>query len=201
MYKSTKDIISERISRGGRGRFWLIRDCEDVADYESVRKAFQRLAKEGKLVRVEKGIYWFPKIDTELGLGVLLPGTEEVAMAIARRDNIRVAPSAAFAQNALGLSTQVPTNVVFYTDGPGRRVKRGTGKGILFLHTSDMSRFAYKSRLMQLIAIALTNYGEKDVRDSDIDIIRPFLQHVSKKDFAHDIKLMPIWLQNKLKVL
>ena len=201
MYKSIKDIISQRITKCGRGRFWLIRDCEDVADYESVRKAFQRLTQEGKLIRIEKGIYWYPKIDTELGLGVLLPGTEEVAMAIAKRDNIRVAPSAAFAQNALGLSTQVPANVVLYTDGPGRRVKRGTGKGILFLHTSDMSRFAYKSRLMQLIAIALTNYGEKDVRDSDIDIIRPFLQHVSKKDFAHDIKLMPIWLQNKLKAL
>ena len=201
MYKSIKDIISQRITKCGRGRFWLIRECEDVADYESVRKAFQRLTQEGKLIRIEKGIYWYPKIDTELGLGVLLPGTEEVAMAIAKRDNIRVAPSAAFAQNALGLSTQVPANVVLYTDGPGRRVKRGTGKGILFLHTSDMSRFAYKSRLMQLIAIALTNYGEKDVRDSDIDIIRPFLQHVSKKDFAHDIKLMPIWLQNKLKAL
>ena len=179
----------------------MIRDCADVADYESVKKAFQRLAKEGKLIRIEKGIYWFPKIDTELGLGVLLPGTEEVAMAIAKRDNIRVAPTAAFAQNALGLSTQVEANVVFYTDGPGRRVKRGTGKGILFLHTSDMSRFAYKSRLMQLIATALTDYGEKYVRDSDFDTIRPFLQHVSPKDFSHDIKLMPMWLQNKLKAL
>ena len=201
MYKSTRDIISERISRGGRGRFWLIRDCEDAADYESVKKAFQRLTKEGKLIRIEKGIYWFPKIDTQLGLGVLLPSTEEVAMAIAKRDKSRVAPTAAFAQNALGLSTQVEANVVFYTDGPGRRVKRGNGKGILFLHTSDMSRFAYKSRLMQLIATALTDYGDKGVRDSDFDTIRPFLQHVSKKDFSHDIKLMPLWLQNKLKAL
>ena len=201
MYKSTRDIISERISKGGRGRFWMIRDCEDVSDYESVRKAFQRLTKEGKLIRIEKGIYWFPKIDTELGLGILLPSTDEVAMAIAKRDNIRVAPSAGFAQNALGLSEQVPANVVFYTDGPGRRVKRGEGKGILFKHTSDMSHFAYKSRLMQLIATALTNYGEKDVQESDLNTIRPFLQHVSKKDFAHDIKLMPMWLQNKLKAL
>ena len=201
MYKSTKDIISERIKRGGRGRLWILGDCEDVADYESVKKAFQRLTNEGMIIRIEKGIYWYPKIDTELGLGVLLPSTDMIAMAIAKRDNLRIAPTAPYAQNALGLSTQVEANVVFYTDGPGRRVKRGQGNGILFLHTSDMSRFAYKSRLMLLIATALTEYGEKAVNESHLDIIRPFLKRVSDKDFAHDIKLMPLWLQNKLKAL
>ena len=199
MYKSTKDIVSERIKRGGKGRLWILRDCEDIADYESVKKAFQRLTNEGLIIRIEKGIYWYPKIETELGL--LLPSTDEVAMAIAKRDNIRVAPTAPYAQNALGLSTQVEANIVFYTDGPGRRVKRGKGNGILFLHTSDMSRFAYKSRLMQLIATALTDYGEKSVSESHLETIKPVLEHVSEKDFAHDIKLMPIWLQNKLKAL
>lgn len=199
MYNSIKDDIATRISRGGRGRFVFLQDMEKVADYESVKKAFQRLTNEKKLIRIEKGIYWYPKIDTELGLGVLYPSIDDIAMAIAKRDKIRVAPTVAYAQNALGLSTQVPANVVFYTDGPERRVKVGEGKGILFLHTSDMSRFAYKSRLMQLIVTALVDYGEKGIRDSDFETIKPFLTHVTPKQFTHDIKLAPIWLQQKLK--
>lgn len=202
MYKSTKDIIKTRITRGKRGRILFLQDMADIADHESVKKAFQRLTNEGLILRVTQGIYCYPQIDTELGLGILYPSLETVARAIARRDKIRIAPTEAFAQNALGLSTQVQANVVFYTDGPGRRIKIGKfGKGILFLHTSDMSRFAYKSYLMQLIVTALVDIGERAVNQQDFDTIRPLLSKVSEKHFAHDIKLAPIWLQEKLKNL
>ena len=82
MYNSIKDDIYTRIARGGRGRFVFLQDMEKVADYESVKKAFQRLTNEKKLIRIEKGIYWYPKIDTELGLGVLYPSIDDIAMAI-----------------------------------------------------------------------------------------------------------------------
>lgn len=202
MYKSVKDNIATRIGRGGRGRVLFVQDMDNVADHESVKKAFQRLTKEGMLIRVAQGVYWYPKIDTELGLGVLMPGRDEIARAIARRDKIRIAPNEAYAQNALGLSTQVPANTVYYTDGPGRRIKIGaTGKGILLIHTSDMSRFAYKSELMQLIVTALTDIGERAMRQEDLETIRPYLKKVTEKQFSHDIKLAPTWLQEKLKGL
>lgn len=201
MYKSKKDDIATRIARGGRGRIVFMQDMENVADYESVRKAFQRLTNSGMLIRIANGIYWYPQIDTELGLGVLYPSTETVAKAIAKRDRIRIAPTASYAQNALGLSNQVQANSVFYTDGPERRVKVGQGKGILFRHTSDMSRFAFKSAIMQLIVTALTDYGEKGVKDSDLEKIRPYLAQVTEKQMAHDMKLAPVWLQTKLKAL
>lgn len=201
MYKSVKDDIATRIARGGRGRILFIQDMANVANVDSVQKAFQRLTKEGVLIRVAHGIYWYPKIDTELGLGLLMPGMSKIALAIARRDKIRIAPTAAFAQNALGLSTQMQTNVVFYTDGPGRRVKVGTGKGILFIHTSDMSRFAFRSQLMQLIVTALVDYGEAVVNKMDLTPICPLLGKVTQKQFEHDIKLAPLWLQEIIKTL
>lgn len=201
MYKSTKDDIATRIARGKRGRILFIQDMDKVANHESVKKAFQRLTKEGTLIRLAQGIYCYPKIDTELGLGIITPGRDDIAYAIARRDNIRIAPTAAYAQNALGLSTQVQANTVFYTDGPGRRIKVGTGKGILLIHTSDMSRFAFRSKLMQLIVTALVDYGEDVVRKLDLSSIRSFLIHVTEKQFTHDIKLAPIWLQEKIKSL
>ena len=201
MYKSVKDDISTRIARGGRGRFILLQDMERIADYESVKKAFQRMTNEGTLIRIAHGIYWYPQIDKELGLGVLYPSIDAVAKAIARRDRIRIAPTAAYAQNALGLSTQVQTNAVFYTDGPKRRVTVGKGKGILFLHTSDMSRFAYKSPIMQMVVVALTDYGEKGVTQADLEHVSPSIAKVPQKQLAHDIKLAPVWLQEKIKRL
>jgi len=201
MYKSIKDDIATRIARGGRGRILFIQDMDKVANHESVKKAFQRLTKEGMLIRIAQGIYCYPKIETELGLGVITPGRSEVAYAIARRDNIRIAPTAAYAQNALGLSTQVQANTVFYTDGPGRQIKVGAGKGILLIHTSDMSRFAFHSELMQLIITALTDYSEEVVSKMDLSPIRSLLTHVTDKQFTHDIKLAPIWLQEKIKSL
>ena len=201
MYKSIKDDIATRIARGGKGRILFMQDMDNYANHESVKKAFQRLTNEGMLIRVAQGIYWYPKVDTELGLGLLMPSIQTIAEAIARRDHIRIAPTAVFAQNAIGLSTQMQCNVVFYTDGPGRRIKVGNGNGILFIHTSDMSRFAFRSFAMQLIVTALVDYGEDTVRKMDLSSLRPLLGNVTPKQFEHDIKLAPIWLQEKLRAL
>lgn len=77
------------------------------------------------------------KVDRKWGSGIIPPSIEEIAEAIAKRDKVRIAPTGAYVLNKLGLSTQIPANVVFVTDGSGRRVSIGKGKGILFKHTSE----------------------------------------------------------------
>ena len=57
---------------------------------------------------------------------MLQPSTDEIANAIAGRDATRLQPSGAYAANLLGLSTQVPTKVVYFTDGP---YAYGKGRG------------------------------------------------------------------------
>lgn len=52
-----------------------------------------------------------------LGLGVILPSVNDIVNAIAKRDHIKVVPTGVHAQNILGLSTQVPMNYVFLTNG------------------------------------------------------------------------------------
>lgn len=61
-------------------------------------------------------------VDKELGLGQLFPSYEDIAQVIAKRDKVRIFPAGALAQNMLGLSTQVPMNVVYLTDGSNRKV-------------------------------------------------------------------------------
>lgn len=58
-------------------------------------------------------------------VGVVLPSEEEVIKAIAKRDEIRIVPTRTYALHVLGLSTQIPTKLVFLTDGSSREIKIG----------------------------------------------------------------------------
>ena len=104
-------------------------DYLDIGTPEAIHMAFSRMAKENKLKRLGKGIYLKPKIDPLLGeLSVSL---EQIAKQIARKEKVIIRPTGAYALNKLGLSTQVPTNVVFLTNGNSRILWLGMGSLLL----------------------------------------------------------------------
>ena len=197
MRDNIQEQTRQRIVHRGRGKLYINTDFADLASPDAIRKTLQRLSEEGLIIREFRGIYSYPRIDTELGLGALRPTLWEIAQAMARRDHVQVAPSASEALNKLGLSTQVPMNAVFLTTGTARRVKIGNGS-VLFQHSSDNKLFAYKSVLMQLIVFAMREIGEGKLSAEELGIIQSHLTHVSEKDFAHDIRLAPVWIQETL---
>src|SRR5690606_1831243 len=111
------------ISGKKRGELLFPDDFRGLGSSEAVRLALHRLEKEGYIQRVAQGIYVRPK--TSKYAGEVLPTAEEIAMAIAKRDKIRLVPTGAYALSALGLSTQVPMKLVFLTDGAPREIKLG----------------------------------------------------------------------------
>lgn len=194
---STNQHIRQRISKGKRGQIIFSQDFAQYGTQNAVRLAFFKLAQEGLIIRVAQGIYWYPKIEKELGLGVLLPDTDTIAYAVAARDNVHIVPEANTALNMLGFSTQVPANTVYLTSGVGRRINLHIGKGnsILFKHTSDGSLFAYKSKLMLLLVLSLREIGA-NLRDDEKELLRKHLSHISKKDYEHDIQYVPGWIRD-----
>lgn len=134
--QSLEDRIITNISKRGRGTIVSPLDYAGYGDSKAVQKAFERLTATEKLIRVARGVYCYPKIDKVLGLGILYPTIEEIAAAIARRDKAKIVPTGAYALNKLGLSTQLPMNVVYLTDGSPRKVKLEGNRGIQFKHTA-----------------------------------------------------------------
>lgn len=63
---------------------------------------------------------------------------EEVARIIEERDKITLIPSGTYVLNKLGLSTQIPMNVVYITNGSSRTIKLGKGRGIQLKRSNDM---------------------------------------------------------------
>ncbi len=190
--------IESAIESLGRGSFIFPADFASSGMPDAVTKSLQRLKSNGKLIRVAHGIYYYPKIDRHYGLGIIPPTTEETAYAIAKRDKARICPTGSFALNALGISTQVPGNVVFITDGAPRKINVGKGKGILFKHSDESRNFAYESKEMQLIVAALRELGEDGVNEDALAKIRSVVTSVNRTQFNNDIALAPAWIRKIL---
>ncbi|MDR0436733.1 MAG: DUF6088 family protein [Bacteroidales bacterium] len=193
--KSIDDKIIAKVKKCGRGKGYFSSDFASYGEGKSVSKALERLVKSQMLLRVARGLYYYPKIDKKLGLGILYPSWDEVALAIAKRDKARIAPTGVYAQNRLGLSTQVPMNIVFLTDGSPRRINIGKGKGILFKHTAPKN-LAFQSELAMLIVFALKEIKQENVTQEHLDKIKSLLQKVPKSEIMNDAKLMPAWIKS-----
>lgn len=88
----------------------------------AVDQALKRLLERKELMRVGRGVYVRP-IRTRFGTRA--PAAEKVIERIASTRGETIAPHGAAAANALGLTTQVPTKLVYLTSGPSRRLKLG----------------------------------------------------------------------------
>ena len=157
-------------------------------------KALERMANAETIIRVARGIYCYPKIEKTLGLGAIYPTFEEIAQYIAKRDKARIVPTGNYALNVLGLSTQVPANVVFLTDGSPRSITLKSGRGIKFVKTAPKN-LAFKNRLAMLLTFALKEIGEGNVTKEQKLHIAKLLKNEEKETIEKDYPIMPNWIQ------
>lgn len=196
--QSTYNDIKHQVELSQRGTLFFPDSFSSLGSSDAVRSALVRLCQNNILIRVAQGIYYYPKVDTKWGSGLIPPSVEEIALGIAARDKIRIAPTGSYVLYQLGLSTQIPANVVFITDGSQRRVSIGKGRGIFFKHSSNMRMFAFQSKLMALIVAAMREIGEENVSKEHISIIKNHLAQVNQDDYSHDVQLAPIWVRKTL---
>ncbi len=192
---SIEESILKRIEVLPPGGLLLPADFSDLGSSEAVRLSLFRLAKEGVIKRVAQGIYVRPK-ESNL-IGKLLPTAEEVAEAIAKRDRIRTVPTGSYALNALGLSNQVPMNIVLLTDGSPREIRVGKRK-IKFKKTTPKNLLA-KGKISRLVIQALKEIGNGKVTEVEEKKIVDLLRREAEKDLRHDIALAPVWIQKIMK--
>lgn len=199
--ESIANQIEKRIESKKRGVFIFSSDFVDIATPENVTKVLQRMMKAGKIIRVCQGVYYYPRIDTKYGLGVIKPTTTEIALAIAKRDGVDIFPTGSYALHALGLSTQVPANAVFITNGSPRKINIGRKKDILFKHSDNAHNFEYKSKEMQLVVAALKEIGKGLATEEELTIIKEIVDRVPENQFKHDLALAPNWIIKLIKTL
>ncbi len=191
--ESIENKIENHIKKRGRDKLYLVDDFLAYGSEGAIRIALMRLVRKEMLVRVANGIFAYPKIDTTLGLGVVPPSMDRVAKLIAKRDKARIVPTGDYALNRLGLSTQVPTNIVYLTDGAPRKIKVYNGY-IRFIHTTPKN-LAYKSDVVMLIVSALKQIGKGNVTAEEVEKIKRALSYESVEGIKNDLILAPAWIR------
>ncbi len=190
MLKPTEKLIKKSISNHKRGKIFFPNNFVKFGSSTAIRKALLRLEKKGLLVRLGQGIYLYPKKHKQLG--ILYPSLEEIAIAISKRDKARIIPTGIQALNKLGLSTQVPMNLIYLTDGTPRtvKIKNNTVK----FKIASPKILAAKSETNVLVIQALREIGQKNVNEKELEKINTVLKTVDKDLIKHDMQLAPVWI-------
>ena len=190
---SVPDRIMSRARGIGRGGVFTPSDFLDVAARAAVDQALSRLVKNGKLRRLARGLYDFPKVHPKLG--PLSPALDDVAQALARETGSQVQISGARAANALGLTTQVPARSTYLTDGPSRRVV--LGKRVVDLRHASPKHLIAPGSAAGTVVQALRHVGH--VRAADVvQIAARRLSANDKKTLASSAVLAPEWMRSTL---
>ncbi len=158
-----------------------------VGTEDAVRKALSRLTQEKKLQRLAHGIYYIPK--THPVFGLLIPSMEEVAQAVAEHEHVRILPTGSYALNKLGLSTQVPTNQVYITDGQARQIK--IGKGSIKFKPTTPKKFGMKGPISSLLIQGLEAMDLNQITPDMQRRIGDLIRKETPENLAADIKLAP----------
>ena len=121
----------------------------------AVDQALSRLEKDQEILRVARGIYVKPRLNSILGR--IRPGIFEVAQAITEAEGAKLAIHGAAWALKFGLTTQVMTSSTYLTDGRDRRLH--VGKALLTLrHASPLEmRLAEKPSGRAILALRWLN--------------------------------------------
>jgi hypothetical protein len=155
------------------------------------------LTSAGTIRRLARGLYDYPVQDPVLGL--VTPSADAIARALVVRDAIRLQPSGAYAANVLGLSDQVPSRIVFLTDGPDRKVR--IGRREIQLKRTTPRNMATAGRKSGTIIQAFRYLGKDHV---DVRVLAAVGRGLTDQDRQHirkDLPLAPAWIGDHLRTL
>ena len=191
MTKSIEIQVLEKIKRSPRGTLFFVDHFTNIANNKSTNKALERLVKSGEIERVAQGIYVRSVIDNYIGK--VLPSIEQIAIAIVKRDRATVVPTGSYAMYKLGLTSQVPLNIVFYSDTSARKIK--IGKQTITFKKASSKNLAFVGEISTLAIQTLRTIGKDLATADEINHIKKILKNENPKHLQHDLQLSPVWIR------
>lgn len=166
-------------------------DFLDLGSRPAVRQALARLARQGAIRRVRRGIYELPRMGTLLN-EPMVQSPDELVRAWARKNTLRVVPSGARAANLLGLSNQVPAKIVYYTNGRTKTLRLGP-YSIKLLNRGPKT-MDVRGRMAPLVFEALRYLGRDGVTPEVIGRLRSTLSPKDKAELEHNLRYAAGWM-------
>ncbi len=194
--QTMRDQILTRIKRLGEGKVFSAKDFLDIASRGTIDMALAGLTRLGTIRRIGRGLYDIPTVSDALG-GILSPDIDEAARAIARRQHWKIMPEGAWAANLLGLSLQVPSKIVYLSDGPNKDIQISR-RSIHFKHARPKAMAGLEGKIA-LVVQALRHLGKQGVSKRDIETLRSALSNSEKHKLLADTQFGVEWIHETAK--
>ncbi|TDF42376.1 hypothetical protein EYS14_06025 [Alteromonadaceae bacterium M269] len=133
---SVSSLIFKKLLRLKRGTPFSIESFYSLGTTTAVQKAMSRLTQKGEIVRVDKGIYVRPKHIESIPFVKVTAKAEDVAKVWAKRRGYELVPQGLESAYRLGLQTQAPLKVIYWSSGPSR-IFRVENQVVQIKHTAN----------------------------------------------------------------
>ena len=194
-----QSIINKVLNRiYGRGKGWAFfkNDFADIGSTYAIEKSLIRLTNNGNIRRVLRGLYDYPKY-SELLEKELSPDIDQVAHALARKFGWKIQISGNTALNVIGLSTQIPTNYLYYSNGKNKTYKIGNVE--LEFKKATLKDIGMKYPESALLVRALKALGKKQLAKKQKDKIRNYFSKEKQKRILKDTQYTTSWVYETIK--
>jgi hypothetical protein len=163
----------------------------DLGRPAAVRQALSRLTKAGKLKRIRRGFYERPRAHPLIG--ETPSSSMDVAKVILEARNAPWQVSGAYAANLLGLSEQVPGQLVIKTTANVPPVNVGKTQ-IKFQRVAPSSLIGAGSTAGTVIQ-AVRHLGPNGLEPAQAERLRTTLKPSTKRELQRLAPLLPQWMQ------
>ena len=178
--------------RSKKGSPVTTRALLDLGTRSAVDQALSRLVKQGVIRRVSRGVYELPRVG-RLPKKPVEPSPDDLVRACARNNGLRVVPSGAYAANLLGLSTQVPAKIVYYTNGRTQTLELGPYT-IRMLNRGPKT-MDVRGHMAPLVLQALRHIGRNRIAPRVIQRLRSILSPKHKSELRNNLRYAVAWMQ------
>lgn len=197
---SVQARILFQVKRKPDGWVFSAKDFLTFGTRAAVDQALSRLAKDGRIRRVARGLYDRPRHSAVLNAPA--PARLDAVMsAVARRDDVTVVPDGSVHANRLGLTTAVPARPSYWTTGPSRTVAVGK-RSVRLKHMPNWLRHWAKGHPGAPVVMAMHSLRSAVNRDDDVPA--QLQQHLPSQvvtDLQRNISKMPTWMHASVRRL
>ena len=160
----------------------------------AVDQALARLAREGYISRVRRGIYIRPKVSRLAGK--VPPNPAAVVEAISEATGETIAPHGAEAARLIGLTTQVPLIAIYNTNGKTREFK--IGQVVVKLRHASNRELAMAGTPAGVALAALRYLGRQGVDEQTVEQVRARIGDEQFQVMRQVAGAIPSWLSDMI---
>lgn len=188
--------IINRIYGYGRGWAFFKNDFADLGQADAIDKALSRLTAAGRIRRVMRGMYDYPKYSSLLKKD-LSADIDQVAHALARKFGWDIQISGNAALNLLRLSTQVPTRYVYHSSGPSKTYQLDTIS--LSFKKATLKEMGLKYPQSALLVQALKALDKKVLTQQEQATIIAYFPKPLHAKIIKDTRYVTSWVHELIK--